>query len=207
MRASQTMHSSVMLLVGLSLGTFFWGMDPQVVPVLTGTTISDSGEPGISSAVTLDSADRRPESDVSLPARNEQALFIARLLHDNKEQKNVCRIDFSDAVYAKRALQYKFYTRDVQDLLSKDGNPAGPAAHLILSILVPLYQGEYAQEKKENEVFQAYLLRSSQERFGELECLVKEMRLFQKLDTLYVPLCDAILADQVANEDERHGEC
>ncbi len=200
MRASQTMR---MTLLSFCFGSLSCGMEPQEAPGKTGAAVPAVETSSVFSAVTVQGAER-PGHSASQDERQMQTLFLARLMRDNKEQKNVCFIDFSDAVYAKRALQYKFYTRDVQDLLSKEGKPTGPAAAVILSILMPLYQCEYVQEKKENELIQAYLLRSSQERFSELESLVRETRLFQKLDALYVPLCDAILADQATNSNERH---
>ncbi|MDZ4124344.1 MAG: hypothetical protein U1E02_09230 [Hydrogenophaga sp.] len=129
---------------------------------------------------------------------SSQPCFLKRLLRDNRGQVNVRLIDFSDLVYAKRVLQYKFYTRDVQDLLLNFDCSGKPAARLILSILVPLYQGEYAQEKKDDELFEDYLVRSHQERACELEYLVRHALLFEKLDALYVPLCDAIIADHAA---------
>ncbi len=205
MRASQTMRITYVFLLGFGPGSFSWGMAPQDVPAQTDVaTAHASVESSIFSEPALhNSADRQFECSVSQNELQTQALFLARLMRNNKEQENVRLIDFSDAIYAKRALQYKFYTRDVQDLLSDDG----PAAAIILSILVPLYQCEYVQEKKENELFNEYLLRSSRERFGELKGLVTDARLFEKLDTLYVPLCEAIIADQMATENERSGEC
>lgn len=208
MRAGQTMRIICMLLSGFGLGSFSWGMVPQDVLTETGVaTVSETAGSGVPPEPAMSGADRRSECAVSPRAYNEQALFLVRLVRDNKAQKNVRFIDFSDEIYAKRALQYKFYTRDLQDLLNEEGVPAGAAATVILSILVPLYQHEYEQEKKENELFHEYLLRSSGERFNELEGLVKEAKLFEKLDTLYVPLCDAIIADQAATENERRGEC